>query len=343
MLYDENNEIAAQYLKQVIPKLVELNLPTNPTNYAVWYEYTAGRNSQLNSEIDILVANTTLISKEIATDLYSRHIRTEDAVKTAKANEELKKSFFELISSIHGLSEDNQDFIGLLSDQANTITPDMDIDTFQSEIKRTLDASAKIQSSNSEYQQKFMSKAKELEKLKSDFERVKQEANTDALTQLSNRKAFNEALQNSMLQAYQEKTPLSLALIDIDHFKQFNDTHGHLTGDQVLRFVGQLITQNIKGKDFAARFGGEEFVIILPHTSLKGAYINSDNIRTFIAKNKIVNKTTKQSIGSIHISAGVTEYIPGETPDDFLHRADIALYESKENGRNQVTAHPPLA
>lgn len=246
MLYDENKEKAAQYLKQVVPKLVELNLPTNPINYAIWYEYITGRNSQLNSEIDQLVANTTHFSKKIAEDLYFRHIQTDDSAEITKANEELKKSFIELISSIHGLSEDNQDFIELLSDQAKIITQDTDLETFQYEIKRTLDASAKIQLSNSVYQQKFMSKAKELETLKSDFERVRLEANTDALTQLNNRKAFNEAIHSSMLQAFQEKTPLSLALIDIDHFKKFNDTHGHLTGDQVLRFVGKLITRNIK-------------------------------------------------------------------------------------------------
>lgn len=342
MLYEDNNEKAAQYLKQVVPKLVELNLPTNPMNYAIWYEYITGRNNQLNSEIDNLIAQASDFSKEISRDLYYRHILADSTAQITKANEELKRNFLELISSINGLSEDNQDFIDLLSEQAQTITQDMDLETFQYEIQKTLEASRKLQSTNGVYQQKFIAKAQELEKLKSDFERVRKEANTDSLTQLNNRKAFNENLQSSLISSLQEKTPLSLAIIDIDHFKTFNDTYGHLTGDQVLRCVAKLIVANIKGKDFAARFGGEEFAIILPDTALKGAYTNSENIRSFIAKNKIVNRSTKELIGNINISVGVAQYIPGENSQEFIERADKALYMAKTNGRNQVVTSPTL-
>lgn len=341
MLYDDSKETAACYLKQVVPKLVELNLPTNPVNYAIWYEYTTGRNQQLNKEIDELMAQTKQFSKEIARDLYYRHILAEDTAQITRANDVLKKTFLELIASIKILSEDNQEFIDLLVEQSELMHPEMDLETFNVEIKRTIEASYKAQNVNSQYHEKFLAKAKELEQLKSDFERVRKEANTDSLTQIGNRKAFNETLHGAILAAIQEKTPLCVAILDIDHFKHFNDTHGHLTGDQVLKYVAQMIKKNIKGKDFVARFGGEEFAVILPETPLKGAYHNSENIRNFIAKNKIVNRATKQPLANIYVSIGVAQYQHGEELQELLARADKALYKAKNAGRNQVISAPP--
>jgi len=342
MLYEESKEKAAQYLRLIVPKLVALNLPTNPVNYALWYQYTTGSNSELNQEIDELLKDAKVFSKEIARDLYYRHILAEDTKAISEANLSLKKIFLDLIESVKAISDDSEDFVELLAHQSDTITDDTDLATFKFEIQKTIDAASKIQNTNKHYQNKFIQKAKELEKLKHDFEVVRKESITDALTQINNRKSFNEIIQSLSIDAIQQKTSLCLALIDIDFFKTFNDEHGHLIGDQVLRFVAQSIVKNIKGKDFAARFGGEKFAVLLPDTELKGAFFTADNIRKNISKSKMLNKKSKVEIGNIQVSIGVAEYINGESTTDLIDRADKALYEAKHAGRNTVKSKPEL-
>ena len=109
-------------------------------------------------------------------------------------------------------------------------------------------------------------------------------------------------------------TPLCLMLLDIDHFKRFNDTWGHQTGDQVLRLVAMTLKSNIKGKDMAARYGGEEFAAILPETDLEGAMIVADNIRKAIQAKELLKRSTNEKLGRITASFGVAMYRPGDTP-----------------------------
>ena len=129
---------------------------------------------------------------------------------------------------------------------------------------------------------------------------------------------------------------MCLLLIDIDYFKKFNDKYGHIVGDEVLKFVTKKIKEMIKGGDFLARFGGEEFAIILPRTSLSDAETVAENIRLFFTKAKLKSTASSKSLGGITISTGVACYRPGEPLEDFLDRSDKALYLAKDTGRNRV-------
>jgi diguanylate cyclase len=125
-------------------------------------------------------------------------------------------------------------------------------------------------------------------------------------------------------------------MCDIDHFKAFNDTWGHQTGDQVLRLVANCLSENVKGRDTAARYGGEEFVVILPQTQLAGAVNLANQIRAKVESKKLVKKSTGDILGIITISCGVTQYDPNESAEDFVRRADECLYAAKRAGRNRV-------
>jgi diguanylate cyclase len=127
-----------------------------------------------------------------------------------------------------------------------------------------------------------------------------------------------------------------LLLIDIDHFKTFNDKFGHIVGDEVLRFVTKKIKDMIKEGDFLARFGGEEFAVILPRTSLSDAETVAESNRLFFTEAKLKSTTSSKSLGGITISIGVASYRPGESLEDFLDRSDKALYLAKDTGRNRV-------
>ena len=133
-----------------------------------------------------------------------------------------------------------------------------------------------------------------------------------------------------------------LMLVDIDHFKRFNDTWGHQTGDQVLRLVAMTLKSNLKGKDMAARYGGEEFAAILPATDLEGAVIVADNIRKAVQAKELLKRSTNEKLGRITASFGVAAYHPGDTPSSLIDRADRCLYAAKHAGRNRVFSEAEL-
>jgi diguanylate cyclase len=178
---------------------------------------------------------------------------------------------------------------------------------------------------------------REVETLRDQLEQSRQEATTDALTGLLNRRAFDAEIIKATENAEMAHEYLSLLMIDIDHFKQVNDSHGHLVGDKVIRFIANQLSKNVKGRDIVSRVGGEEFAILLPNTQLDNARILAESIRSRIEKSQLKRMDNQEAIGSITVSIGATCYKRGETVNDFYNRADKALYRSKNVGRNKVS------
>ena len=131
---------------------------------------------------------------------------------------------------------------------------------------------------------------------------------------------------------------MSLLIIDIDYFKKFNDTFGHQIGDQVLKLLAQTLTSSIKGQDLAARFGGEEFCVILPGTGVDNAVKLAEIIRNKVGKKQVKNRKTGESMGQITVSVGVAEFSYGEPLSQLILRADEAMYTAKRTGRNRVVS-----
>lgn len=155
-------------------------------------------------------------------------------------------------------------------------------------------------------------------------------AKIDTLTQCYNRAMFNELLRVEKSKAERYGTGFSLIIFDIDNFKSVNDTYGHLEGDKVLRELAAISTKHVRQSDFLARWGGEEFCILLPETDLSGAAIAANNLRIAIAKHDF-GKTKHQ-----YCSFGVASYFRDATEDLLIEKADKALYHAKNNGKNQV-------
>src|SRR6185312_16299660 len=159
---------------------------------------------------------------------------------------------------------------------------------------------------------------------------------TDPLTNIANRKAFDEAVQAAIAAMVDDGEPVTVLLCDIDHFKTFNDTWGHQTGDQVLRLVANCLSENVKGRDTAARYGGEEFAVLLRGTGLEAATMVANQIRTTVETKKLVKKSTGDILGTITISIGVAQFGRGEGVESVVRRADACLYGAKHHGRNLV-------
>jgi two-component system, cell cycle response regulator len=165
------------------------------------------------------------------------------------------------------------------------------------------------------------------------LEQLKELSITDDLTKLYNSRYFYQQLQNEIKRFYRYHRPLSLLLIDIDHFKYYNDTYGHLEGDKILFKIAGLISSCLRAMDTAYRYGGEEFTVILPETSCDAALIVAERIlRTVRTTFFDENSGTK-----ITVSIGVSEYADGESMSDFIRRTDKAMYVAKGKGRNCIS------
>jgi len=165
------------------------------------------------------------------------------------------------------------------------------------------------------------------------LERLKELAITDDLTKLYNSRHFYSQLDNEINRFKRYQRSLSLLLIDVDHFKEFNDTYGHLEGDKILHNIARLITSCLRTMDTAYRYGGEEFTVILPETTCDAAMAVSERINE-VVKNDLFIENDKKDMS---VSIGVTEYLPGELVSEFVRRADKAMYMAKEGGRNRTS------
>ncbi|MEI7670202.1 MAG: GGDEF domain-containing protein, partial [Pseudomonadota bacterium] len=203
--------------------------------------------------------------------------------------------------------------------------------------KEIINQAVSIRDSGKELQLKLEESKKEVNLLKNNLEKITLEANKDFLTGVGNRKAFEQKIDELTKWAVDNNGDLCLLMIDIDHFKKFNDKYGHQIGDEVLKKVGRTIFDTIKGKDFVSRYGGEEFAVLLPNTPLANALIVAENIRRNMHDTRLQRKDTKEFIDEITVSIGVARYRPEHDSSVVLiGRADDALYRSKKGGRNCV-------
>ena len=200
-----------------------------------------------------------------------------------------------------------------------------------------------MQDTNRRLEQRLETSRADIASLQRDLDEVRRESMLDPLTKIYNRKSFDEGILRAIAEASVDGGPLCLLLVDIDHFKNFNDSYGHQTGDQVLRLVAMTLKSNIKGKDIVARYGGEEFAAILPSTDINGAAIVAENIRKAIQAKELLKRSTNEKLGRITASFGVALYRDGESPASLIERADRCLYAAKRAGRNRVYLETELA
>ena len=184
--------------------------------------------------------------------------------------------------------------------------------------------------------ERLTTSTEEIEELRRELMRVREEALLDSLTGLLNRRAFDERITTMVADAVEKGEDFSLIMADIDHFKRINDGYGPLFGDRVIRAVGEALKAGVKGRDSVARYGGEEFAILLPTTGLKGAWAVAEGVRRLVAASRIRRMNNDEVVGNITLSAGVATHRDGEPIASLIERADAALYRAKGSGRNRV-------
>ena len=317
--------------------LAQRNIPPTPDNYEIAYNLVSGANSDLKQAVDILVAGGSKLDPATLTTLHHRYFRApKNEAVMAELGEKLSAELDSVRSILETAGRDQNAYGKTLSTASGALGHAKSGEGIKTLIDQVIGATRVMEARSKTLELQLQTSSREVHELRDRLESVRKESLTDQLTGIANRKAFDTELQESIDRAIANGEPLSLVMCDIDHFKNFNDTWGHQTGDQVLRLVANCLSENVKGRDTAARYGGEEFAVILPQTELRGAVNLANQIRTKVESKKLVKKSTGDILGVITISAGVTQYDLHETAADFLRRADACLYAAKHAGRNCV-------
>ena len=230
-----------------------------------------------------------------------------------------------------------RDFGQSLQTYGDRLAPNLDIDALRGIVGALGAETHRMQQSNELLTEELAASQREFMDLKEQLETVQNEALLDPLTGLQNRRGFQRFVDQLVAGASGGLAGAWLLMADIDHFKKVNDTHGHIFGDKVLQAVAQVLREGVKGRHLPIRFGGEEFAIVMPNTSESSALALAEHIRQSIARCRILRAGRSEAVGSVTISLGVTAYRPGETLENWISRADQALYQSKGRGRNCVT------
>jgi len=221
------------------------------------------------------------------------------------------------------------DFVGILNSSAPP-------DQMKAEVEKVIQYTRTTELSQREFENQLTHMAEEVEVLRKELAQSKQESLKDSLTGIFNRRAFDNALEQIIQTNHETSSSFCLLMADIDHFKKVNDTYGHLVGDKVIRFVASTLKHCTKENDLPARYGGEEFALILPETNLADAAIIAENIRKKISSGKLKNTQNGKTYGKVTISIGIAQFQKNDLSELLIERADKALYQAKENGRNRI-------
>ena len=329
---------AVNIFKRTLPKMTVHEIPTTPENYAVWYKYSTGHNKELNEEIEkLIVQGNAAFTLEINQQLYDTYVADKSQEVMENVQTETKQLVESLLLKLSGMREGTQKFSGSLNKSQEILKKQPDINTINLLVSSLIDEAAAVEEANTAMEKTLSVMSQEVEYLKQDMLALSKTAYTDQLTGISNRRAFDDRMQRLFKEYREEEQIFSLLIMDIDHFKQFNDTWGHAVGDKVLMYVANALKNSIKGQDMAARYGDEEFVIMLPETPYNGAIAVAENIRKKIAQKSLTTGgATKKTVGKVTISIGVATVRSNDDVESIIERADKGLYRAKNTGRNRV-------
>jgi len=333
-LEDIDPDYAASLADRANRYIAQRGVTPTPSNFAVWFAYSRGAPPELKRAIDALIAGNKPFDANTNRELFATHLAPSSASKIAGNIPERLKSVMtaakRFVTVAIADSRTHINAIGGVAEQAeNGVDPKSLVESLISEL-------AKAAARASELETHLGETSRELDGIRESLNEAEQRANTDTLTGLPNRRALDEFLGASQLAAMESSEPLSVLLIDIDHFRKFNDKFGHGIGDQLLRLMANALRERLGGKDLPARYGGDELIAVLPGAKLAACEAMAELIRKSISECRITRRSTGDILPGITVSIGVAQFRPGESTAELVERCDRALCLAKRIGRNRV-------
>lgn len=317
-------------------------VPASPANFEIWLLYATRSSPVLIAEIDQIIEDGGGFTADLNSDLSSRFGHQSSETEQARL---ISAEFLETLRYMQDAFDVTElgqlefhERLGHYSEQLERASAATDIARILEEI---VSDTVQLRDQTDSLKTKLAESTKLVRDLSSRLQTANKDAVTDPLTGISNRRYFEAELEKAVAAAEENDSPLSLIFLDIDHFKAFNDKHGHHTGDVVLRLVAEQIKSCMGADGLASRYGGEEFVVLLKNADSRAALVVAEKIRITISRKEVKHRKSRKSFGRITISSGLTQLHPGENSAVFLERADRLLYQAKEAGRNRVVRGAP--
>ncbi|UAA39271.1 GGDEF domain-containing protein [Paraneptunicella aestuarii] len=322
-------------LKKTVPLMLKHKMPAIPTNYALWYTYAANETPSLNESMDGILAQISTLSNARAEEMYRNYVADKQEVSPWQLRQNIEAMLLEISQTVQDTKSDTHVFRsamdGCLDDLEKVEKEGWSVEEVMGLVRNLVNDAQEIRRSTLNFSAALTSAEKEIAQLRAELQQTQKHALYDSLTGLCNRRFFDDELQSMM-----HHTPLCLIIVDVDHFKKFNDTHGHVMGDKVLKAVAKKLQQSCRDGAQAYRFGGEEFAILIPTDNITRALHVAEVMRRSIEKIQLKDKRTGQTIGGITASFGVSQADEKMQISDFIETADKHLYEAKNLGRNRV-------
>ncbi|MCT4655234.1 MAG: GGDEF domain-containing protein [Cohaesibacter sp.] len=337
----DTNDFKRTYIygESALGNLKKNQTPAYPRNYEIWYTYAAGFNRGLNKAINDILRSKGKISAAELDAIYNEHLspsRLSDRVD--EVGGQISKELRSIVREVEDYVSTAANYGNSLVGASNDLSKTEDRQVIREIVSQLISETKDVEEQNRALSDQLAASQQQVLELRESLDTIRYESLTDDLTTLANRKHFDRSLETAIEEAEESGEPMSLLMTDIDHFKKFNDTFGHQTGDQVLRLVALAVKQNVKGQDIPCRYGGEEFAVILPRTNLRQSVAVAESIRKAVMAKELIKRSTGENLGRITISIGASTFTRGDTPQSMIERADQCLYAAKRGGRNIVKA-----
>lgn len=337
MRYKETKLQSAELLRSVVALMGQHDAAFNPIAFTVWYEFSAGMNVRLSHAIEAAIQITPRLGDADLLELYQTYVADVDPATMHHISSEFQRVMVGLAASALRTGDQAGVFGEKLRDLSASLTSH-DVTDMTPLVTEALAGTVQMQSSALAFEHQVLVSRQELEHLQEALVRARDEAVQDALTRVLNRKGFDQQLALLLKEPSLEDQVHCLIMLDIDHFKKVNDTHGHVMGDRVIQALGDVLRSCVVDKTHSvARYGGEEFAILLPQSSLASSMKLAELVRQKTRAMKIRDRRTQEVVLTVSVSAGVAALRFGDDAQALVERADGALYQSKQTGRDRVT------
>ncbi len=303
-----------------------------PCHYAVWFEHHSGGRPELTAALQAAVAAGT-VDEALMRDLHARFLEAMPEFSAlSDALTRLSGTLSEAMGTMASHGADTAAFGDALDELS--AAPVHDSQRLRAALSHLADKAREMTRRSLAMGNRLADSTHQIENLRAELHDARRDALTDALTSLPNRRAFDERLEAMAATASDE--PLTLVLVDIDHFKRVNDQFGHPVGDALLRRTAATIRGCLPATGMAARFGGEEFAVLLPSTPPAAGFDQAEKTRLAVAAQRLALRSSGERLSDVTVSLGVATLLPGESVTEMVARADAALYRAKQEGRNRV-------